>query len=137
MGADWVDRLAVGGEYTGLGLLSYTVYRLFVFICDFFAGRYDARQTRLDVREERLSASLGKRLDHLERAEKANRSRVTLLEECVAILLTELRMADPVNSKLKEVAAMLRDVHPVLPPDPGLDALLRHAANAIDKESKP
>jgi hypothetical protein len=116
--------------------LGYTAYRLFVFSCNFIASRLDARQDRLEAREQRLEASLGNRLEHLERAEKANQRRVTLLEECVAILLTELRMADPLNSKLKEVASMLRDVHPVLPTDPGLQDLLRHAANAVDKESQ-
>lgn len=136
MGGDWIDRLSVGGKYTGLGLVGWTAYRLFVFLCRFVAERQDARESRLDAQEARLEESLGNRLGHLERAEKANRTRVTLLEECVAILLTELRMADPTNSKLKEVAAMLREVHPVLPSDPGLQSLLRHAGSALDKDTK-
>lgn len=134
MGGDWIDRLAAGGKYTGLGLLGYTAYRLFVFTCNFLAGRHDARQTRLEAREQRIEDSLGRRLEHLERAEIHNQRRIRLLEEVVAILTTELRQSDPMNPALKEVGKLLRDVHPVVPADPQLTELMRHAARGVDKE---
>lgn len=144
MGADWIDRLAVGGKFTGLGLLGYTAYRLFVFICNFIAGRQDAREARLDAQEERLKTSLGNRLDHLEQAESSNLDRIRLLEARVALaegwvatLATELRMKDPGNPKLAELAKMLNAVAPIAARDPLLDEILQHAANAVDKGPRP
>jgi hypothetical protein len=124
---------AAGGRTFGAGLVVWTAYRVVVFACNFLAGRHDARQARLDALDVRLAESLGKRLSHLETAEKANQARIRVLEDCVSILATELRMRDPANSKLGQVAKMLHDVHPVVPPDPQLDELLRHAARAIDE----
>jgi hypothetical protein len=37
------------------------------------------------------------------------------------------------NPKLKEIGKMMRDVHPVVPPDPQLEELMRHAARGIDQ----
>lgn len=136
VGGGVADGLTAGGQAIGAGIGSWSAYRLVMFTCNFLAGRNDARQQRLDAREERLSASLGKRLDHLERAEEANQRRIRVLEDCVAILATELRMRDPANAKLGEVAKLLRDVHPVVPPDPQLDDLLQHAANAVEHKGR-
>jgi hypothetical protein len=133
VGEDWIDRLAAGGKWTGFGLLAVMSYRYFTFICNFLAGRFDARQARLEAREERIAYSLGRRLDHLERTEQENQRRIRLLEEVVAILSSELRQADPMNPKLKEIGKMMRDVHPVVPPDPQLEELMRHAARGIDQ----
>lgn len=127
---------AAGGRSVGVGIVVWTSYRLFVFIFNFMAGRHDARQIRLDALDVRLSASLGKRLEHLEKAEATNQDRIRVLEDCVAILAAELRMRDPGNAKLGEVAKALRDVHPIVPPDPQLDDLLQHAANAVERKGK-
>jgi hypothetical protein len=127
---------AAGGRSVGVGLVVWTAYRLFVFVCTFLAGRHDVRQERLDALDERISASLGKRLTHLEEAEETNQSRIRVLEDCVAILAAELRMRDPANPKLGEVAKLLRDVHPIVPPDPHLDELMQHAANAVERRGK-
>jgi hypothetical protein len=136
--------LLPGGRYTGFGLLGYTAYRLFVFLCRFVAERQDAREARLNAQEQRLEASLGNRLAHLERAENSNLDRIRLLEARVALaegwvatLATELRMKDPGNPKLAELAKMLTAVTPIAPRDPLLDEILKHAANAPDKEPKP
>jgi hypothetical protein len=127
------SAIVVGGQAIGAGLGSWSAYRLIVFGCNFLAGRHDVRQLRLDALDLRLAASLGKRLEHLEHAEINNQARIRVLEDCVAILAGELRMRDPANSKLSEVAKMLREVHPVLPPDPKLEELLQHAANAVER----
>lgn len=141
MGGGLADGLATGGQAVGAGIGSWSFYRLVVFGCNFFAARHDARSKRLDEQEARLSLSLGQRLDHLERMEKNNQDlikisneRIRVLEDCVAILAAELRMREPANPKLGEVAKMLRDVHPILPPDPMLDQLLQHAANAVERK---
>jgi hypothetical protein len=127
---------AAGGKSVGVGLIVWTAYRLFVFLMNYFAGRYDVRQARLDALDLRLAASLGSRLTHLEDQEKLNQSRIRVLEDCVAILAVELRQRDPANPKLGQVAKMLRDVHPTVPADPSLDELLQHAANAVEKRGK-
>jgi uncharacterized small protein (DUF1192 family) len=127
---------AAGGRSVGVGLAVWTAYRLFVFVCNFFAGRYDARQARLDALDVRLAKSLGDRLSHLEVAELNNQARIRVLEDCVAILAAELRQTDPSNSKLGQVAKLLRDVHPIVPPDPNLDELMQHAANAVDRKGR-
>jgi hypothetical protein len=51
---------AAGGKSVGVGLIVWTAYRLFVFLMNYFAGRHDARQARLDALDLRLAASLGK-----------------------------------------------------------------------------
>jgi hypothetical protein len=132
-GIEIANAIATGGQAVGAGLGTWSAYRLIVFGCNFMAGRHDARQQRLDDLDERLAKSLGLRLTHLETAEKANQARIHVLEDCVAILAAELRMRDPSNTKLGEVAKLLRDVHPVVPPDPQLDELMRHAANAVER----
>jgi hypothetical protein len=134
VGEDWIDRLAVGAKYTGVGLVGLFVYRLFVFTCNFLAGRYDARQARLEAREERVDQSIGNRLTHLEEQQKEDQGRIRLLEEGVGILTAELRQLDPGNPKLREVANMLRHATPVVPPDQVLDNLIHRAGQAIDKE---
>lgn len=132
-GNELANAIATGGQAIGAGLGSWSAYRLIVFAFNFFAGRHDVRQLRLDALDLRLAASLGKRLEHLERSEVANQRRIQVLEDCVSILAAELRMRDPANSKLGEVAKLLRDVHPVLPPDPSLEELLQLAANAVER----
>lgn len=133
---DWIARLAAGGKYTGIGLIFYTAYRLLVFGCTFIAKRLDAREARLNAQEERVDASLAKRLDHLERTEVSNQQRIGLLEECVAILASEVRQTDAGNPKLAQVARLLAGVHPVVPLSPQLDELLQHAANAVERRDK-
>lgn len=131
MGADWIDRLAAGGKYTGFGLVAYSAVRLTVFFFNFFAGRYDARQMRLEALDKRVSESLGDRLEHLEQTGAHNQNRIMLLENAVAILLAELRLTDPSNSKLKEVANLLRAAIPV-PIDGPFEDLLKQA-NKVKK----
>lgn len=125
---------AAGGRSVGAGLAVWTAYKMTVFLLNFFAGRYDVRQERLDALDQRLAASLGNRLTHLETAEVVNQKRISILEECLAILASEVRQADPANPKLSQVARMLAGVHPFVPPDPRLEDLLRHAGNALDEE---
>jgi hypothetical protein len=67
---------AAGGNSVGAGLIVWTAYRLFVFVCNFIAGRHDARQARLDALDVRLAASLGNRLSHLESTEVSNQARI-------------------------------------------------------------
>lgn len=99
---------AAGGKGVGLGLTAWSLLQLTKFLCNFLAGRADARQARLDAQEERLSVSLGKRLAHLEQMEARQGQQIASLRECVEILAAELRQRDPGNSKLAEVASLLR-----------------------------
>jgi hypothetical protein len=133
MGGDWFDRFVMGIKYPSLIGLGWFLYRITVFVCNFLAGRMDARHARVDELDKRLNVSLGKRLDHLEEAEARNQSRIILLENAVAILLTELRLTDPTNSKLKEVAAMLRAALPIASDHP-FDDLLRQAEQRDTKQ---
>lgn len=135
---------AAGGKALGGSIVVWTTFKLFVFVCNFIAARQDAREARLDAQERRLEASLGNRLSHLELAEKANLGRIRLLEARVALaegwvatLATELRMKDPGNPKLAELAKMLSAVSPIVPTDPVLEEIMRHAANAVDKGPRP
>jgi hypothetical protein len=110
MWGDWIDRLAAGSKYTGIGLIAYTMYRLLVFGCTFVAARLDAREGRLNAQEERVDASLAKRLGHLERQDHVNRRAIVRLERMVRILATELFRLEPDNPKLADVAASLHHV---------------------------
>lgn len=99
---------AAGGKGLGFGMAAYAFYKLIAFVLTFIGARLDARQLVLDRQQERLDVSLGNRLAHLERTEAANRAEIAKLRECVEILASELRRADPTNSKLQEVARSLR-----------------------------
>lgn len=127
---------AAGGKGLGVGLLAWTLFQAFKFTCNFLAGRHDARQTRLDELDVRLAKSLGDRLSHLEQAERTNQIRIQTLEGWVATLATELRMQDPTNPKLRELAEALRGVTPIVASDPRLDELMQHAANAVDRKGR-
>jgi hypothetical protein len=102
---------AAGGKGLGVGLTAMALYRLIAFILTFIAGRADARQAVLDRQQERLDLSLGKRLEHLERIEQANRAEIARLRECVEILAGELRTKDPANPKLLEISRSLRSAY--------------------------
>lgn len=104
VGEDLLDRLMLAGKPVGLGLVVYAAARLFMFLCTFVAARMDARQARLDAQEERLTKSLGDRLNHLEEQV----ARIPVLEEVVNILVAEVRAHDPNNPKLAIVGKILR-----------------------------
>lgn len=127
---------AAGGRGIGVGLIVWTAYKLFVFVCNFLAGRHDVRHARLDALEVRLTASLGDRLSHLEQAEINSQARIQMLEGWVATLATELRMQDPTNPKLKELSDALRGVTPLAVAEPMLDEILHHAANAVERKGR-
>lgn len=114
---------AAGGKTMGLGLIAYAAYKLIAFLLTFIAARLDARQATIDRQQERLDVSLGNRLDHLERIEKANRQEmaanrdeITRLRECVEVLAGELRRKDPNNPKLVEISRTLAAVWTLPPP---------------------
>lgn len=129
VGVEVADVVAIA-KWPSLGVAAFYAYKLFVFACQFLAGRFDARQTRLEALDQRVSKSLSDRLSHLERIEEANRVEIGLLREAVSMLATELREQDPTNPKLKVVASMLRAATPIPPADPALDDLVQQADRA-------
>jgi hypothetical protein len=96
-----------------------------VFVCNFLAGRYDARQARLDALDVRLAESLGNRLSHLEqpKGQPGAHPRARGLRRHPRRLSS---VCGTPRTRSSEVAKMLRDVHPVVPPDP--QARRAHAA---------
>ena len=120
-GGNLADGLIAGGKPVGVGLVVIAGVKLFMFVFDWISGRYDTRQDRLERREKRMDASYADRLDHLERQV----ARIPILEVAVNILAAELRQHDPANSKLSEVAKLLRTSAPFAPePNANLDDLL-------------
>lgn len=105
--ADWSDKLIEGGKIGAFGLACLMIYRFVVFACEFLAGRYDARQLRLEQREERVDKSISERLRHLELQEIANRKRILFLEKHLRIVAAELWRLDNGNPKLEGVAEAL------------------------------
>lgn len=110
-GGDTIDRLAAGGRPVGYGIVAFAGVRLFIFIFNWLAGRYDARQDRLERREQRLDQRYDARLRHLEKEV----GRIHVLEQVISILAAELRQLDPANEKLGQVARLLRKAIPVDP----------------------
>lgn len=138
MGGDRFDPLAVGAKGTGIALLGLAVYRAIVFLCNFLAGRYDARQARLERLDEKLAKSLDERLNDLEVQQAEDKARIGVLESWVAALAAELRANDPENPRLKELSDALRHRgFPIVPPDPSLRDLLQRGAAAVERSSKP
>lgn len=94
---------AVGGGVSAAGALWFVRWLL-----TWLSNRFDARQDRLERREQAIEASYANRLRHLELAERSNQSRITILQQAVEILLAELRAIDGSNPKLGDVAELLR-----------------------------
>lgn len=119
------ELLVEGGKVSAFVFVSLLVFRGLVFFCNFLAGRYDARQERLEKREVRVDHALSARLQHLETAERRNQQRISVLERAVRLLTTELARIDPANPKLSQVAAMLDTAFEVDPqtPDDMIDKL--------------
>lgn len=112
MGGGLLDVLvqggaAAGGKFFGVALLVHTLRKFVEFGCNFLAGRHDVRQQRVDDLDIRLSASLAKRLEHLEAIEKANQVEIGRLRRAVEILATELRNRGGADDKLQQVASLL------------------------------
>lgn len=103
---------AAGGRFVALAILVHTARKLFEYVCNFLAGRHDARQARIDALDIRLNASLAARLHHLEETELQNRDEIRRLREAVEVLAGALRLKDPTNPKLLEVARLLSPVIP-------------------------
>lgn len=118
MSVDWTDRLIDGGKITAVGIAALFLYRTLVFICEFLAGRYDARQIRLDQIEKRIADAISDRLRHLELQEIANRKRIVMLEKHLRIVAAELWRLDHGNPKLEGVAAALGFAFQVDPDTP-------------------
>jgi hypothetical protein len=135
-GEEWAYQLGAGAKFVGGGISLYWLYRILVFACNFLAGRHDARQQRLEALDARLDVSLGKRLDHLERAERQHQERIQVLEGWLAAMASELRSIDPENPRLKELADALRQGLPIPPPDRSLDDLLQHATQRVERQGK-
>jgi hypothetical protein len=136
-GGNGFDPIEVGAKGTGLVLLGLLAYRTLVFVCNFLAGRYDARQARVEALDEKVSASLAKRLDHLEAQQAEDKARIGVLESWVAALASELRANDPENPRLKELSDALRHHgFPIVPPDPSLRDLLHRGAAAVERTRK-
>jgi hypothetical protein len=134
-GEDWIDRLAAGSKYAGVAVIGLLMYRALTFSCNFIAGRYDARQQRVEALDEKVSSSLAKRLDHLERAERESQAEIQMLRGWVTALATELRAVDPENLRLKDLAHALQHGLPV-PADHGFDGLLHQAEGALAAADK-
>lgn len=117
---DWGDKIVTAGKAAGAGLVLLTAYRLFVFVCNFLAGRHDHRQDRLDEREARLDGSLANRLSHLESETENSRKRIAALEtqvdeyrKVIIVLATEIRIVAPENAKLAEIDRLMRTTFPI------------------------
>lgn len=94
---------AVGGGISVAGALYFIRWML-----AWLSTRFDARQDRLERREQAIEASYANRLRHLELAERTNQARISILQQAVEVLLTELRQIDGANPKLGDVAELLR-----------------------------
>lgn len=136
-GGNGFNPIEVGAKGTGLVLLGLLAYRTFVFVCNFLAGRYDARQARVEALDEKLAKSLGNRLTNLEKQQADDKARIGVLESWVAALAAELRANDPENPRLKELSDALRHHgFPIVPPDPSLRDLLQRGAAAVERTPK-
>jgi hypothetical protein len=107
---------AAGGKGLGVGLAALAFYRLVAFLLNFIAARLDARQAAIDRQQAWLDASYARRLEHLERTERANRTEIGRLRECVEMLAAELRAKDPQNPKLLEISRALAVAYVAPPP---------------------
>ncbi len=90
---------AVGG--------GFLLFRVGQWLCAFLAGRFDARQLRLEIREKRLEASMGDRLRHLEDQVTQLRAELHLTLSFADELAIELLAIDPHNAKAAGVRRAL------------------------------
>lgn len=111
----------VAAKFGGAGLIVYTIGRVFMFLCDFAASRWDAHVRRVAEREALADASIATRLKHLEAGQGRDAIRLAALERCVGILTVAVREISPGHVSLTEVAeiiaASLNIVDPRIPPD--------------------
>lgn len=117
---DLNESVVLGGKLVGIALVAATAAKVFMFLCEFIGRRIDGRQDRLDAQQASIDGKIGSRLHHLEAYAARADFRMQGFEEAIGLLIDEVRVLDPSNPKLTEVAAILRRPYPVdlnTPPD--------------------
>lgn len=117
-GGDGLTAAAgVGGTAIGISVALAAALRFVRWFSEFLAKRLDARADRLDRAEQAIERRMNKRLEHVE-AELA-RYRLATMK-----LMGAFAEIAPGNPVLAEVAKILRETMPIVPPDGKLDGLI-------------
>lgn len=107
----WDAITGLGQGVLGFAAALYATLWFIRWLCEFIAKRQDVRQNTIDAAQHRLDDSVAHRLAHLESIERQNHQEIRALREAVEILAGELRIRDPGNAKLLEVAGLLRHAY--------------------------
>lgn len=124
----------MGGTALGVGVALYSFFQFVQWGFEFNARRFDAREARVTVREDKADKHLGQRVAALERDLAKSQLLVSRYHRAVIILSAEVEVIHPMSPRLQQVRDLLAGVvNPIAPPDPMLDNLMKEAGDALDR----